>query len=448
MNRGILGYILALILAVSPAVQAADKITPLEPKTLERRVDAAYLPGSKLKTCLGRPIAAMSLIACRGGAVEAIPFQIDEINEEGDWVLPHSLRGKASKTKTKANPGIIAANDQIAFMAREAGSRIPRSALPGGVARSDEICLHDPVNGAKGWVYLCEFAGSAPPRSPVRYVQYNCEGEKITGKTYSAQITPDLPISPSDVRFKGGPNMFDRIKIRIKTKVMGIPINLTESNFVSRDVQYKAGPVRIIRRTCSSIVLYKFFRTDYASVENIYYDSYAVVPIRVKIPLNLRAFKSMLTIDVRAGSDFCCGRGWNLTYGSGADQISKPLLVDGVMDKKDDAIQGSPADWFMLSNTHSAALTRIVINRNPDGTPRPTPLRTTLLLNDDPTTPDPPESIPGQNPGIYYNIRNLTEMGKGTFYIFTNVFLMDRYQAGHEEDCLRLDDHPLHITVQ
>ena len=126
----------------------ADSLGPgLEKKTLTRVEDFVLVQGKILKKNLGRDIGQMGLLAFHEEKPVPIPFQIDERNPDGDWVLtqvPPELKNTGLKPERDDDNGLLDGNDELAFMARDAGDRIGKEYYPPGILAADEIMIRDP----------------------------------------------------------------------------------------------------------------------------------------------------------------------------------------------------------------------------------------------------------------------------------------------------------------
>ncbi|UCD83705.1 MAG: hypothetical protein JSU92_10455 [Deltaproteobacteria bacterium] len=445
-------FSLILILLTGPARAEEEEKTAVNPKvpgkkTLTRTEDFVIIHGEKLTKNLYNNISNMSLFAFTDGEIKPVPFQIDEINSEGEWVLPtipHHLKDKDIKPDVDDDSGNLDRNDELVFMVRDSGDRIAKERYPEGAVAVDEITLTDPIDGGKSWVYLCSFA-EKPPLSDKDYVKYVFPEDQIISDSYTMGFTTELPNSPSFISIGGGENILDRMKIRFRMKAFGLPFSLDETNFLSELSLYKDGPIRIVRRIRTAIGFSKRFRTPSAAIENIYYSNSSAIPIRIQMPMSMKPFKRFIKINVRGGADFQNMDGWLL----GTNVTPGWFNIDGKMDEaeKDIKNEGRGFDWFLASGPKDAFMIRIVLDRRPDGSLQKTPITTRLHYVDDKTVDDPPESVPGQTPHVGYWMDGIEELPKGTFYFYTIMHFVKDYKEGVEKDYLRILDKPIEVSV-
>jgi hypothetical protein len=302
--------------------------------------------------------------------------------------------------------------------------------------------LRDPIDGGKAWVYLCSFSGK-PPLSDRDYVEYVFPGGRVKTRNYEIGFPPDLPILPGYISIHGSPNILDRVKIRLQTKLIGIRFSLNEANFVSELSLYKDGPIRVISRTRSAIKFIGIFRTPSAAVENICYENVSVIPIRIKLPLSVKALKSVIGyVRVRGTADFQNLHGWRIK----TDVETSPWFdIDGKMDGVEKGAERKPCTWFLVSGPPGAFMIRLITNRMPDGSFQNSPIKNRLYYVDDDLSRDPPEFVPGQSPDVGFRMEGIEEMGKGILYFYAISYMIKDYTEGKEREYLNILDKSLEV---
>jgi len=428
------------------SVIAAPSLWASEKKTMTRVDDFVVVLGDKLKYSLGKDIATLSLFSATSGQVKPIPFQIDEINAQGDWVLssiPPALKNSGLKPEVDVDNGKLDANDQLVFMIKDSGDRLDKALYPKNALSVDEISLTDPVSGGKSWVYLCAFT-SNPPISDVSYIKYDITKDQVIAQSYVMGFAAKMPIAPGYVSVMGSPNLIDRMKIRVVAHILGIPYHINENQFVSKLSLYKAGPIRVIRRTKNAIKIFKIFQTPSAAVENVYYSNIASVPVRMTVPLNVAGVAKMFALRVEStgGADFQNMHGWQFKSNVSPNWIT----ITGSMDETKKALNGKgPLDWYCLKGPNRAFMIRITLNRKPDGTIQNIPLSTKLGFMDDDKALDIPEDVPGQSPNVWFIIDGIDKLNKGTLYFFATMYMIKDYKDGDEGRYLTILDKPIRV---
>jgi len=173
----IVGVLLVAGALFPPAAPAA-----LAMSTLNRPADPVVLAGADVPSFNG--IAPGDLVAFRyAGGWQQIPVQVDEravvnygvIYGVAPTTVSHSQYTDAG-TFTGADPNAnIDSDDEIVFMAKDAGGPAGAVAEPAGVVGGSavELTITDPlVVGAAGYVYLFEQAGALAPGAGQQYVTY------------------------------------------------------------------------------------------------------------------------------------------------------------------------------------------------------------------------------------------------------------------------------------
>src|SRR4029079_4234853 len=104
--------------------------------------DPVIVPGARLSALPIRDTAKLRLHRFESGRAGAIPHQIDQRDESGDLVVD-GPRDFAFDD-----------NDELVFMAKDAGDRTIADPCPSDCTAALEIEVRDPASGASGWVYL------------------------------------------------------------------------------------------------------------------------------------------------------------------------------------------------------------------------------------------------------------------------------------------------------
>lgn len=141
--------------------------------------------GSKVKPVTHYPVNMYRLFKAddQGNAV-AIPFQIDEINEWGDYVLPSG----GTVTANTGN-GIFDLQDELAFMGDDVGPvKAPTKWPTGKPALTFEVKLtfkgKNEAGDQEGAVYLGVYFQNPPPVSDRQYVFFNRETAEVVTSRY------------------------------------------------------------------------------------------------------------------------------------------------------------------------------------------------------------------------------------------------------------------------
>ena len=176
---------LASLLAILPSVASAN--------ALNRDQDPVVLTGSSIPSLDG--ILPSQLVAFRYNAGwQQIPVQVDEralidLNQPypsysctgNSFCYPKPPNGATALEYTDPNTFTgpdpdpnIDANDEIALMAKDAGSKASSFSYPAGTVPGSalELNVADPIGGGHAYVYLFKQDGSLDPSAGQQYVNY------------------------------------------------------------------------------------------------------------------------------------------------------------------------------------------------------------------------------------------------------------------------------------
>jgi hypothetical protein len=160
------------------------------------------LQGSRVKAATHYPIAMYRLFKSdESGKAVPIPFQIDEINEWGDYVLP-----EGGKVTAATGNGIFDLQDELAFMGDDVGpARAPTVWPNGRPAQIFEIKLayrgRNEVGDNEGAVYLGVYYQNPPPPSDKTYVFFNRDSAEIIPHATATASTRRTGSSPAASRW-------------------------------------------------------------------------------------------------------------------------------------------------------------------------------------------------------------------------------------------------------
>lgn len=228
VSAGLLGGIIAGVAAGAGEV-----------KTLDRNLEPVVIEGNEAASLIGSPVGHLFVYTSNGTAWGGqIPVQVDEITMSGHY--------------TAAEDGLLDANDEIVFMAKDLGDRAPNPAsltttLPIS-ATWYEIEVSDPLSPTKkGWAYLVR-SSSLPVSANSDYVNYLTATQHVVTNRYEAGFT-NAYAGLDYFNLNGSGNILDRTKLRVVINFLGIAWPFTEDDLSNNDVEtilIKDGPVRVI----------------------------------------------------------------------------------------------------------------------------------------------------------------------------------------------------------
>ncbi len=443
-KKNLFQFILLIILAITFCLLSNAEAKGSK-KTITRTNDYIIIHGKKLTNNLNKKISNLSLLASIRGRIRPIPFQVDELDPQNEWVLknvPPDIDDEDIKPDEDKDKGHLDENDELVFMIKDTGNRISKRKYPKKAEAVDEIVLVDPVNKRRAWAYLCSFK-KKPQLSTIDYVNYLPPKNQIKSDSYVLGFPPDQSVFPSYLSIQGSKNILDRVKIRVKVKIFGIPYSMDETEFESRLTLYNDGPIRTIRRTRNSIKIMGIFSTPSAAIEMISYKNISIIPIRIVVPINIRSYNSIFSSKTRAGADFQNVNGWRFK----TDVQKKWVNINGEMDIIEKSINGQDLSWFLLAGEKKAFLIRNILNRKPDGSYQDTPFTPHLYYVDDAKIEDPPENVPGQSPNVNLWMDGFDNLQEGTLYFYMIFYIMDNYKDGMEKKYIQILDRPINTII-
>jgi hypothetical protein len=219
------------------------------------------VPGSKILSATHYPVSMYRLYRTDAtGKAVPIPFQIDEINQWGDFVLPNG-----GPITANTGNGIFDAQDELAFMGEDVGP-VEAPTKWDGTAPTlvFEIRVSypgkNPAGPNDGAVYLAVFFQPAPELSPKKYVHFDAKKAEIITSRYRYGFDPKNWLVARRVEMKaakagpdGAPPPWIPL-LESTTFFMRADLKYfltVEANHRSVDSQleaYKIGPVRSIVR--------------------------------------------------------------------------------------------------------------------------------------------------------------------------------------------------------
>jgi hypothetical protein len=239
-KRLFIAVILSLLLLVSVGVIRQIIVAAAsQPKTLDRNLEPVIVKGNSVDALSGAPVGHLFVYTYNGISLGGqIPAQVDEITMSGHY--------------TAIEDGLLDANDEIVFMAKDLGDRAPNPAsltttLPISAAWY-EIEVTDPLSPTKkGWAYLVR-SSSLPISFSSDYVNYLTATQRVTTNRYEAGFT-NAYAGLDYFNLNGSGDILDRTKLRVVINFFGIPWPFTEDDLSNDDVEtilIKDGPVRVI----------------------------------------------------------------------------------------------------------------------------------------------------------------------------------------------------------
>jgi hypothetical protein len=432
-------FLLGIIFFVSEGLNAAV----VEKKTLKRKPDPVIMDGKLAREVIGSSLTNLRLYAYRDGKFEPILFQIDEMTgENGDWIM----NGGPIKSLDLSN-GKFDTWDKLLFMAEDIGDKVSKDDWTAGYTKGSEIEVIDPITGEKGWCYFLYFASNPPAKSTEPpYVSYDYETEIFKSDMWEAHyiITPDgfhtTYYKKHLVTKKAGGNGIsyaDRLKIRPRFKVFGMPINLNEEGVKCNVIGHQIGPIRLIRRLEQYVPIAGI--PALRVVEDVMYYRYtATVPVQFEIPIG-HPRKMGVQIVIRFGTDYTSDVLGSRCYSSTSRE--EGYLINGKMDDDEANYPSQMDNWRLITGDFGTFMTRTMLTREIKDN-----VKISMGLIDDENYKYPPEAFPGSI-GYVWQDWDFSDGAKGIYHLYVEFYTIPYYKKGDEVAYLNYLDHPLKIQV-
>lgn len=250
--------------------------------TLNRPADPVVLKGAQLPSLAGTAPGRVVAFAAASGSWAQVPVQVDERKDttmaaiynlpttqtfyNSSINVPVNVYADAGTFTGADTNAALDADDEVAFMARDAGGARGSLAAPAGTSGNGvEVKLDDPAGGT-GYVYLFSSNGSLDPAAGKRYVDYqfrltsgdykttykrtdgpNPETSSITGSSYVVRFSDRWTMDGLNLTRGNRPNadVLDRVKYDIQAFCIR-----NENTFNDEEgafVVNRSGPVRALR---------------------------------------------------------------------------------------------------------------------------------------------------------------------------------------------------------
>lgn len=414
-------------------------------RTMVRESDPVILRGADAGAVQGARISGLRVYAFRDGSFGPVPFQVDEKTKGGDFVFQ-----QGEEADPKDGDGLWNGNDELVLMARDLGDRADAYPDLKGWDKGTLLTARDPVDGGVGFVYVLFFPGEAPPLSPVDYVDIDPVSGRIEALHYRLGFAAEAPMAMDElvVTEAGGGDGIDytdRLKARLHCSVAGIDIDKNEEDFLVRLVAWNDGPVRVVRRTRSRLILFMGIPSPAARLDNIFYYNSFSFPTEVYLPVEVGFIVKEAHFRVSVDSPRLAGerRYRNNLYPEG-------VIQDGRMSaaEKEMASDRRPISWTSTGTVgpdgkdHGAWFNRLVVEGdNPDWKPR-------VFYIDDENHQDAPDKEPGSFGNGGYQIDDLKDITAGVYHVESIMYSVPVWDPSMAELYMRVLDHPLEINLK
>jgi hypothetical protein len=363
--------------------------------------DVVRVVGTDLRMLRGARLDHLTLVACTHAACQPIPFQIDQRDPTGNWVLDQGPEPNADQAS-----GVLQDNDLLLFMAADAAERAGRAHLPPATAAA-EITVRDPVEHTTRWAYLVSCPRIAP-RSDVSYVDYDPVNDRVRGAHVSLGFRNGVPnyLTLDGSAAAAGPNLLDRLQVRATATFLWglIHFSRDESDLTTQFVAWRRGPIRVIRRQRQWVRIGWGIRSPTFGSYTYFYRDFAELPVSLRLNFPPRYFFGDIAVETVL--DFRDLSGWSVLVPS----LHGVIPIDGPMTPQKEALNQLTDSWFALLGPRFTLVQTMEVSASLSSVRR-------RLLYRERNTPPSPETVGGKRPGIGFRLDHWGAVGAGVHQI-------------------------------
>ncbi len=215
------------------------------------------ISGKDISSVVRYPLASYRLFrSSPSGRAESIPFQLDEINDDTDYVLD-----QGSRITADTGNGIFDPQDELSFMGDDVGPVVEPKEWPQGRPHIVyELRVRHPTSNPMGpqmgAVYIGIYFGQAPALNPKKYVVFQREQALVHTSRYRYQFDQQnwLVARKVEVAKGEGPNpvyepVLDTTTFYMKGDLKYFITVEANHRSIESDLEaWKSGPIRTIVR--------------------------------------------------------------------------------------------------------------------------------------------------------------------------------------------------------
>ncbi len=337
-------------------------------------------------------IGRISVMRCRNGALQPVPFQIDELDQQGFvWF-------EGSGFKRLGQAGSFDQADQLLIMYEDGGERCSGPQLQTLELVASEVEVAAP-NAASRYFYVTL---DHAQRSPTRYIEHDPVKGVTRTPYYFLTTDPENELNWRYLGYEGyqGPadqSIIDTLKMRMSGGIFMrfARMTLDNDNLRPKRTGFRIGPIRSVMHLETNVV-FAGLPVMKLHVQALRYPNHYEAHSYAKVPLLYRKTLKQPQVTVSVdGNNLYGARIW--TAGGG----DLRAVVDGHLDAQEkqlkDATLTTDNSWIMFDSGRGfALLTELLVPPELEGIPL------SLVYDDDAEQENGPEHYPGQLPNLGY----------------------------------------------
>lgn len=396
---------------------------PLAP---ERVADVLRIEGSSLSTLVAVPLSEVLVFSCDTHACRVVPHQVDERDAAGRWILTH---GQDVGTVNDESPGVVDHSDVLLIAARDVGQWVPPAMAPPGVITALQV--RDPFFGGDAWLYIAR--GPIPPNTAVAVsVHYDPLHDLLVGPRVALRFEGGVP---GHLSVDGGPNLLDRLKVRAQAAFLlgWFGLSRSEADLQTDLSGWHGGPIRVIRAQRQRVRLGWGIRSPtFTSYTYFYVTDFAELPVSLRLNFPPTYFFGDIRIQVLL--DFRDLRGWELLVPGAA-----PISIGEGMDDTKHALSEKGREWFALKGPDVTLVQYLGLSSSLDS------VRRRLIYREARVVTFPPESEPGELPGVGYELDRWDSVAAGFHALQATSYVLPAGLDVHR--FMLAQAYPLQVSV-
>lgn len=367
-----------------------------------------------LASLTGMPARELQLAVYTGTKLVQIPFQIDQKDKNGLYVF------EKESGKKKAGKNYLNENDEIAFMAFDAGEEIRTGAYDDNSIIAS-IKVEDIDSKNVKWIYILN--DESIEASLEDYVIYDSEEDAINTDIYRLGFSNDTPFLVNEMKWAGSvkgewsENAVDTMKLKQEGKLFGVfDFERNHRDYTSELIAVKDGPIRVIRRTSNKVRILWALKSPEVLIDYIIHKSGFQMDIVIDIPFRIGLvfddLESIATIDWR---EVAVEKGFTLRHISTQGEYR----IDGKMTDEERQLNEYPDTNMTINSDYG----RIEMDMEmTDGSP----ILKTVFYMDDGAAQDPPENVPGQYGNVGFRTYNWEKLTTATSHMVFNAHILKK----------------------
>ncbi|HEY8518351.1 MAG TPA: hypothetical protein VIS07_22790 [Candidatus Binatia bacterium] len=441
-----------LALAVVTALGALAVESAMAAGLEGREHDPVVVPLARLDGLHVGDGSLLSLQRVEQGRLVPIPFQLDPRDADGEPIVDAPLDAP------------LDANDELVFMARDAGERATPELLPASCTAALEIELRDPRRDARAWAYLLAHSEPPEPLPYAPYVVYDWTSRQARSDAYHVDYADGRNYFTGlrVLEVAGG----NRVNLLRQSRMRGSPtfsllltdltLDFTEQSTLVEIEGVRAGPVRVVRRVRLSVELGPLFPELPNGVATTYhYRTSYLTASSIRIPWimlqALRDFRFENVLDFQP--ETLPMRYFDPWYPDGIEIAPHNRLIVATTEDR---------PWWVHSSSAGTVLHSLGIPRvwREWGIVRGTVVRSGVRGDEaDAKAEDEDQRVAdadadaSSSEGAFaagFTLRNMTSLREGGAYDISmaSVVLPGPYQPGDEAPAIAMLDEPLAVEVR